>query len=311
MVSARARRDQVGYAVSRGTSVRRACALLQVSRSALGYESRMAARDQDLGVALEEIAGRNRGYGYRFAWVFLREAGRRVNRKRVRRVWRALGLSIRKKKSRKIRTGRPRALAPTGPNQVWAYDFMHDRCDNGQALKILTVIDEWTRECLAIEVGTSLDAARVITVLERLVAQYGAPAVVRSDNGPEFIARALRIWAHMNHSEMATIEPGKPWQNGSIESFNGTLRGECLGRELFSNLREAKIVIEQWRWEYNTQRPHSSLGYRTPTRVGQEARNGECYGLADSKVVHLRASYDVAAERNEVEVHPVTMESLS
>ena len=310
MVSARARRDQVGYAVSRGASVRRACALLQVSRSALGYESRMVPRDRELGVALEEIAGRNRGYGYRFAWAFLREEGRRINRKRVRRVWRALGLSVRKRKRRKIRSGVPRVLAPTGPNQVWAYDFVHDRCDNGQALKILTVIDEWTRECLAIEVGTSIDAPRVISVLERLVAQYGAPGALRSDNGPEFIARALRIWTILNHSEMATIDPGKPWQNGSAESFHSTLRRECLDRELFSNLREAKIVIEQWRWEYNTRRPHSSLGYRKPAEVGREARAASTYGSDRPESVALSPDA-VVIEGSKVEVHPITLESLS
>jgi hypothetical protein len=136
---------------------------------------------------------------------------------------------------------------------------------------------------LAIEVAASIDALRVIAVLERLFAQYGTPAVLRSDNGPEFIARALRIWALMNHSEIVTIEPGKPWQNGSSESLNGTLRSECLDREWFANLREAKIVIEQWRWEYNTQRPHSSLGYRTPAEVGTEARAAMTRGVGGGR----------------------------
>jgi len=275
MVSARARREQVDYAVARGVSVRRSCALLQVSRSALGYESRLIARDAELGRALEQISARHPRYGHRFAWALLRRDGLKVNRKRVRRVWRARGLQATRKKRRKLRTGQPRVLAPSGPNQVWAYDFLFDRCGNGQTLKVLTVVDEWTRECLAIEVASSLDATRVIAVLERLCASYGAPAVLRSDNGPEFIARALKLWALMNHSETATIEPGKPWQNGSVESFHGTFRGECLDREWFANLREARIVIEQWRWEYNTQRPHSSLSYRTPAEVGREARKIE------------------------------------
>lgn len=273
MVSARARRSMVDYAVGRGASVRRACALLTVGRSALRYESRMPARDEELGRVLEEIATRQPTYGHRFVWGILTEQrGWRVNLKRVRRVWRARGLTIRRRKGKKIRTGKPRILAPTGPNQVWAYDFVHDRCGSGQGLKILTVVDEWTRECLAIEVAGSLNAARVIGVLERLFARYGTPAVLRSDNGPEFIARALKIWTLMHRSETATIEPGKPWQNGSVESFNGTFRNECLDREWFSNRREARIVIEQWRWEYNTQRPHSSLGYQTPAKVGAAAR---------------------------------------
>ncbi len=272
MVSAQARREQVDYAVSRGRSVRRSCALLQVSRSALGYESRMPARDMGLSAALEAIAARHPRYGHRFAWALLRREGQRVNRKRVRRVWRSLGLSVRRRRRRKIRTGVPRVLAPSRANEVWAYDFVHDTCGNGQVVKALTVVDEWTRECLAIEVARSLTAEHVIAVLEKLFEQYGTPAVLRSDNGPEFVARALRIWALFRHSELATIEPGKPWQNGSVESFNGTFRADCLDREWFANLHEARIVIEQWRWEYNTQRPHSSLGYRTPAEVGAEAR---------------------------------------
>lgn len=230
-------------------------------------------RDAELVPQLERIAMRHHSYGYRFAWALLRQEGHRINRKRVYRVWRLWGLSTRRRrKRRKIRTGQPRVLAPTGPNQVWAYDFLFDRCGNGQALKALTVVDEWTRECLAIEVGTSIDAVRVIGVLQRLFGAHGAPQVLRSDNGPEFIARALRIWALASGSETATIDPGKPWQNGSVESFHSTLRRECLDAEWFANLREARILIEQYRWEHNTQRPNSSLGYRTPAEVGAEAR---------------------------------------
>jgi putative transposase len=202
-------------------------------------------------------------------------------------VWRALRLQATRKKRRKIRTGQQRVLTPTEPNQVWAKDFVHDACANGQTIKCLTPVDEWTRECLVIEVASSLDAARVITVLERLFATYGAPQVLRSDNGPEFIARALKVWVTMRHSDTVTIEPGKPWQNSSVESFNSTFRGECLDREWFANLREARIVIEQWSWEYTTQRPHSSLAYRTPAEVGWETRK-----------------IDVAA-------HPITTATLS
>ncbi len=273
MVSAQARREQVDYAVSRGASVRHSCALLQVSRSALEYASRMPARDAELGDQLVEISKAHPKYGHRMAWGLLQLGGTRINRKRVRRVWRSLGLHRRRRKSRKIRTGRPRVMTPTGPNQVWAYDFVHDTCASGQKLKMLTLVDEWTRECLAIEVATSMGAAAVIRVLERAFESYGTPAVLRSDNGPEFIARALKIWALVNHSDTATIEPGKPWQNGSVESFNGTFRRECLDGEWFSNLLEARIVIEQWRWEYNHRRPHSSLRYKTPAGVGRMSRS--------------------------------------
>jgi putative transposase len=272
MVSAQARREQVDYAVSRGASVRRSCALMEVSRSALTYQSRMPARDATLGEQLIEISGKHPKYGHRMAWGLLQLGGEKINRKRVRRLWRKLGLHRRRRPSRKIRTGKARVLTPTGPNQVWAYDFVHDTCASGQTLKMLTVVDEWTRESLAIEVATSMGAAAVIAVLEKAFKTYGTPAVLRSDNGPEFIARALKIWALVNHSETATIQPGKPWQNGCVESFNGTFRRECLDGEWFSNLREARIVIEQWRWEYNHCRPHSSLLYKTPNEVGKASR---------------------------------------
>src|SRR5512134_3156446 len=168
MVSARARREQVDHAVSRGVSVRRSCALLDVSRSALRYVSRMPERDAPLAAELQQIAAAHPRYGHRFAWgVLTKQRNWCVNRKRVRRLWRALGLCATRRKRRKIRTGQVRALAPTGPNQVWAYDFVHDTCGNGQKVKALTVVDEWTRECLAIEIGSSIDAARVIAVLER------------------------------------------------------------------------------------------------------------------------------------------------
>jgi putative transposase len=310
MVSAQARRQQVDYAVGRGASVRRSCALLQVSRSALGYVSTMPARDAELADELTRIATTHASYGHRFAWAMLHPKTK-VNRKRVRRVWRLLGLHVRWKKRRKIHTGQTRTFAASGPNQVWAYDFVHDTCANGQAIKALTVVDEWTRECLAIEVASSLTAERVIAVLERLFEQYGTPQILRSDNGPEFIARALKIWALLKHSDTATIEPGKPWQNGSIESFNGTFRHECLNAEYFAHLREAKILIEQWRWQYNTQRPHSSLGYRRPAQVGDEARAAMNSNPRTEAIVDPVASLEVAIERCSTKVHPITTGSLS
>ena len=310
MVSARARREQVDYAVSRGASVRRSCALLKVRRSALGYVSRMPARDAAVGDELTRIATAHASYGHRFAWAMLRPT-MKANRKRVRRMWRLLGLHVRRKKRRKIHTGLVRTFAASGPNEVWAYDFVHDACANGQTIKALTVVDEWTRECLAIEVATSLKAERVIAMLKRLFEQYGTPQILRSDNGPEFIARALKVWALLNHSDTATIEPGRPWQNGCVESFNGTFRRECLDAELFARLREAKIVIEQWRWEYNTQRPHSSLKYRTPAAVGAEARATMTMEPKTSEIVDPVASLEVAVDGIGVEVHPITLGTLS
>lgn len=311
MVSARARREQVDYAVARGRSVRRSCALLQVSRSALGYVSTMPARDAELGAELALISAKHAAYGHRFAWALLRRGQWRVNKKRVRRVWRLLGLHVRRKKHRKIRTGQARVFAATGPNQVWAYDFTFDRCANGQILKSLSVVDEWTRECLAIEVRSSLTAERVIEVLERLFERYGIPQVLRSDNGPEFIARALKVWALMNHSETATIAPGKPWQNGSVESFHATFRRECLDAESFAHLREAKILIEQWRWEYNVQRPHSSLGYRTPAEVGIESRSAMKSESSAAEIAEPEATSDATVEENRETIHPITPGNLS
>lgn len=300
MVSAPARREQVDFAVSRGVSVRRSCALLEVSRSALRYVSRMPARDAELAAELQQISAAHPRYGHRFAWALVRRRWC-VNRKRVRRLWRMLGLCATRRKRRKLRTGQARVLTPSGPNQVWAYDFVHDTCGNNQTLKCLSVVDEWTRECLAIEVAGSIDALRVIAVLERLIEKHGTPTVLRSDNGPEFIARALQMWALAKHSEIATIAPGKPWQNGSVESFHATLRGECLDREWFAHRREAKIVVEQWRWEYNTQRPHSSLGYRTPAEVGAEARAAMSQKSDHEAIAVPARSWEAGSQRTGLE----------
>jgi putative transposase len=195
-----------------------------------------------------------------------------INIKRVQRVWSAAQLQVPQRKPRR-RTygGAVRPLTATQANQVWAYDFIYDRCANGQKLKLLTVVDEWTRECLAIEVEGRLTAARVIQVLGVLVRRHGPPRYLRSDNGPEFIAQAIRAWLTQSGIQTAYIDAGKPWQNGTNESFNGKLRDECLNVEWFRHRMEARILIEQWRRHYNEQRPHSSLGYRTPSQVRQQA----------------------------------------
>ena len=165
---------------------------------------------------------------------------------------------------------RPRPLAPTGPNQVWAYDFLFDACANGQQLKCLTVIDEYTRECLAIDVAGSIRSSRVIEVLSKLVSVHGAPKYLRSDNGPEFISRAILRWVTEAQIDTAYIDPGKPWQNGSNESFNGKFRDECLSMQWFKNRIDAKILIEEFRRQFNEVRPHSSLGQLTPVEFKQQ-----------------------------------------
>ncbi len=229
----------------------------------------MQTRDRELREQLQAIAQQHPRYGYRRAWAVLRRT-QLLNIKRVQRVWRATQLQVpRRKPRRRIRGATVQPLAPTQVNHVWAYDFIHDRCANGQKLKLLTVVDEWTRECLAIEVQGRITATRVIDVLRALIATYGAPRFLRSDNGPEFIARAVKDWLERSGVQTAYIDPGKPWQNGANESFNGKLRDECLNLEWFRHRREAQIIIEQWRRHYNEVRPHSSLAYRTPMEQRQ------------------------------------------
>ena len=178
----------------------------------------------------------------------------------------------RRRPRRRVATGRPRPLAPDQANQVWSYDFVFDACANGQQLKCLTIVDEYTRECLAIDVAGSIRAGRVIEVLSRLISERGAPRYLRSDNGPEFVSAALLKWTIEQGIETALIDPGKPWQNGTSESFNGKLRDECLSLEWFHNRIEARIVIEDWRRHYNEVRPHSSLGYVTPAQMAENLK---------------------------------------
>lgn len=267
MVSARARCEQVRYAIKRGLSSRRACRLIGVARSTLNYQSRMPGRDAQLEPRLREVAGKHPRYGYRRAWAVLRQE-QLINIKRVRRLWRQLGLSLpRRRPRRRVCSTGTRPIPATCANRVWAYDFVHDSCASGQKLKMLTIIDEWTRECLSIEVAARLNSGHVIDVLSRLMSRYGAPAFIRSDNGPEFIALRLREWLKESGSQTVFIDPGKPWQNGTNESFNGKFRDECLKMEWFRTRAEAKVIIEGWRRHYNEERPHSSLNYQTPAQV--------------------------------------------
>jgi putative transposase len=265
MVSAPVRRAQVEFVCRRGRSVRRACALLSVARSALGYESRIVAKDAPILGAMRELAGQYPRYGYRRIQVFLERRGFELSPDRTHRIWRSAGLQVpRKRPRRRVACSRPRPLAAEAGNQVWAYDFVFDACANGQQLKCLTVIDEFTRECLAIDVAGSIRSKRVIEVLAKLVSVHGAPKYLRSDNGPEFVSRAILKWLNTANIDTALSDPGKPWQNGSNESFNGKFRDECLSMEWFRNRIDAKIVIDGWHQHYNEVRPHSSLGQLTP-----------------------------------------------
>lgn len=271
MVGAPVRRRQVAYAQIRGLSIRRACALLSVARSALHYRSRLASKDAPALRCMRELSGQYPRFGYRRIQVFLERRGHPMSADRAYRLWRLAGLQVpRKRPRRRVALVRPRPLAPTSAGQVWAYDFVFDACANGQQLKCLTVIDEYTRECLAIDVAGGIRSARVIEVLAKLISVHGAPRYLRSDSGPEFLSRAILRWLAQEHIEMAVIDPGKPWQNGANESFNGKLRDECLSMEWFRNRTDARIVIENWRRHYNEVRPHSSLGNLTPAEFKQQ-----------------------------------------
>lgn len=265
MVGARVRRQQVAYAEGRGLSRRHACALLSVARSAMGYVSTLIARDAGVVPPMQALAAQYPRYGYRTIRIFLERQGHALGTDRMYRLWRQAGLQVPKKRPRRrVAASRPRPVPPTAINHVWAYDFVFDTCADGRSLKCLTVIDEFTRECLAIDVAGGIRSGRVIEVLTQLVSLHGAPRYLRSDNGPEFVARAVLRWLQAAQIETAYIDPGKPWQNGTDESFNGKLRDQHLSLQWFRNRIEAKVSIEEWRRHYNEVRPHSSLGYLTP-----------------------------------------------
>jgi putative transposase len=264
MVSASVRLHQAQFAQERGVGFRRACALMGVSRSSVYYRHRMPCKDEAVVKAMMELSGKNPRYGARRIRVLLKRQGMIIGKTRCRRLWTEAGLQVPRKKRRRISASGFRTPHPKAMNSVWSYDFVHDMCANGQKLKCLTVVDEYTRECLAIEVSGRIRSFDVIETLSRLMSTHGIPCYLRSDNGPEFVSGALLEWATKSGIDIAFIEPGKPWQNGLNESFNGKFRDECLSAEWFRNRLEAKVVIEDWRQHYNAIRPHSSLNYCTP-----------------------------------------------
>lgn len=276
MVSVAARRSGVAFAEGRGLSQRRATALLQTARSSLKYASKKAAADAPVIARMTALAGQYPRFGYRRIQVYLEREGFVMNDKRMHRLWRIAKLQLPKKRPRKRIRGTARDVPerPVVANQVWSYDFVFDFAANGQQLKCLTVVDEGTSEGLAIDVAGSIRSRRVIEVLSRLVAERGAPKTLRSDNGPEFVSRALLKWIADEGIESALIEPGKPWQNGTCESFNGKFRDECLSVEWFRSREEARVLIEQWRRHYNEDRPHQGLGNLTPAAYAAKLAAG-------------------------------------
>ena len=260
-------------------SERRACGLIGLYRGTYRYRAQRS-EDGRLRMRLRELAHQFRRFGYRRLQDRLVREGWRVNHKRVSRLYRLEGLQVRKRRRKRcagvLRLPLP---APTAPNQVWSLDFMADTLSSGRKLRTLNVVDDYTRECLAIEVDTSLPGARVVRVLERLVRQRGRPRQVRTDNGPEFAGRALDQWCFAQGVEQHFIQPGKPMQNGYIESFNGKFRDECLNENWFVSLSDARQIIEQWRRYYNQERPHSALGYRTPEEFAAEVKSFDRTGV--------------------------------
>ena len=249
-------------------SERRACRVLGQHRSVQRRTPQPRDDEASLTKAIIDLASQYGRYGYRRVTALLRQDGWSVNHKRVERIWRREGLKVPKKQPKRgrlwLNDGSCIRKQPEYRNHVWAYDFVQDRTHNGKAFRMLTVIDEYTRECLAIKVDRKLNSTNVVETLADLFLQKGTPDYIRSDNGSEFTAELVREWLGRLGPDTLFIEPGSPWENGYNESFNGKLRDELLNGEIFYTLKEAKIIIEQWRRHYNTIRPHSSLGYKPP-----------------------------------------------
>ena len=250
-------------------SERRACKVLEQARTTQRRNLSPPSDEKQLTDDIIALATRYGRYGYRRITALLNnEYGWRVNHKRVERIWRQEGLKVPKKQPRRgrlwLNDGSCIRLRPEHKDHVWSYDFMVDRTADGRAFRILTIIDEYTRECLAILVDRRITSQDVIDKLYQLFVFRGLPEHIRSDNGPEFTARAIRAWLNRLGVKTLFIERGSPWENGYIESFNGKLRDELLNREVFTTLTEAKVLIERWRKEYNKERPHSALKYRPP-----------------------------------------------
>ena len=256
-------------------SQRRACGLIGLVRGTCRYRRRRV-EDQRLRTRLRELAEARRRFGYRRLQVLLEREGWQVNHKRVYRLYVEEKLSLRRKRGRKRSTVRQPLAEPVAANQVWSVDFMTDALSSGRRFRMLNIVDDYTRECLAIEVDTSLSGVRVVRVLEELKKQRGLPQQIRSDNGPEFVSRAVDQWAYEQGLRWHTIHPGRPMENGYVESFNGRFRDECLNENWFTDLADAREKIAEWKQDYNQARPHSALGYRTPEEFAENAAARRC-----------------------------------
>ncbi len=246
-----------------GLSERQACKLLEVDRTSYRYESQ-PERNAELRQALIELARQKPRFGYRRLGALLIKRGWKANMKRIYRLYREEHLTVRRLKRKRLSRVTPPVSALTAANQEWAIDFVTDALATGRSFRALTIVDSFTRECPAIEVDSCLSGHRVTRVLDRVIEQRGTPAAIRCDNGPEFTSRHFLSWCEERKIQLIFIPPGRPMQNGHIESFNGRLRDECLNANWFTTLADAKSKIEAWREDYNTERPHSALGYLSP-----------------------------------------------
>ena len=251
-------------------SERRACRAVDQPRSTQRYVGRRASGDRPLLERMVVLSKDNPRYGYRRVWALLRREGWPVNKKRIHRLWREEGLKVPEKQRKRRRlsegaseNGCTRRRAEQ-KDHVWSYDFVMDRTENGRRLKMMPIVDEYTRECLSVEVERSITAEGVVATLGRLFRQRGEPTFIRSDNGPEFIAEAVKHWLELSEVQTLYVEPGSPWENAYSETFISRLGDELLKREMFTSLPEAKVLVEEHRSYYNHKRPHSALGYRTP-----------------------------------------------
>lgn len=271
----------------RAMGVTRACGLVGISRSLFHYESRRRVDDEALTGRMMAIAAQKRRYGYRRIHVLLQRDGCFANHKRIWRLYSKAGLSVCKRRRKRIgAVERTPLRLPTGPNQRWSMDFVSDGLAYGLRFQCLNVVDDYTRECLAIEVDTSLLGLRIQQVLERLKEMRGLPASITVDNGPKFAVKVLDAWAYEAGVTLSFIRPGKPVENAYIESFNGRFRDECLNEHRFVSMRHAKRLIEEWRIEYNTERPHSSLGYLTPVQFARAHHAKQQFLTLDSNCRH-------------------------
>jgi putative transposase len=249
-------------------SERHACRLLELDRTTYRYEPR-PDRNSELREALVALARQKPRYGYRRLWALLTRRGWQVNEKRIYRLYREEGLMVRRLRRKRVTRERAAETLLSAPNQEWALDFVSDALASGRGLRGLTIVDTYTRECPAIEVATGICSRVVTRTLERIIGERGKPESLRCDNGPEFTSRHFLGWCEEQGIAVIHIQPGRPMQNGHIESFNGRLRDECLNANWFVSLADAKRKIESWREEYNAERPHSSLAYRTPSEFAK------------------------------------------